>query len=283
MPVNLAVDADGVAHLTLARPRKRNALDRAMLESLRDRIQEIGNRPDVRVVVLAGEGGTFCAGADIADWVAPPHNVAAELSRLGQDAFTALAALPAVSIAIIEGTAIGGGLELALACDLRIATEDAVLGLPELGLGNLPSWGGTARMIDVAGLGVTRHLLLSSQLITGTRAAELMLVTSAHPAEKLQAAGDATIARLLNAEPLAVGLAKRVLSNFETKMTLEAALAAYTAGLDSSRQRKQDFLDRKAAKKTPTAATGSRSAAQPSPFEQPPARLDEQLHEGTAS
>src|SRR5690606_26637688 len=122
-------------------------------------------------------------------------------SKLGQRAFAELASLPSASVAVIEGGAYGGGLELALACDLRVATDEARLGFPELGLGNLPSWGGTARLVDIAGLGVARHLLLSGELISGRRAAELLLVTTCSAADALDNAIDATVARLLAAEP----------------------------------------------------------------------------------
>jgi enoyl-CoA hydratase/carnithine racemase len=261
MSVTLTVEANGVAHLTLDRPDKRNALDGQMLLDLRARVAEIGGRDDVRVVVVRGSAGTFCAGADIADWVAPTQDVAAQLSQLGQDTFAELAALPVLSIAVIEGTAVGGGLELAVACDLRITTTEAIWGLPELGLGNLPSWGGTARLVDLAGLGVTRQLLLTSELITGSRAVELHLATSAHTPEQLDDALHTILDRSLAAEPRAVGLAKKVLADFEHRTGLEAALAAYTAGLESSQQRKQDFLDRKAAARAARQATPTPDAA----------------------
>ncbi len=264
MPVTLTV-TDGVAKLTLERATKRNALDRAMLESLRDQVTQIATRDDVHVVVLRGAGGTFCAGADIADWVSPPHDVATDNSKRGQDAFAALAALPVTSVAVVEGTAIGGGLELALACDLRIATDDALLGLPELSLGNLPAWGGVARIADIAGLGVARHLLLSGELISGRRAAALLLVTSAHTKQDLDAALDATIGRILTAEPTAVRLAKQVLGGLESAVPLEAAIAGYTAGLDSSRLRKQDFLDQKAAVRAAKAAANGATAPTAAP------------------
>jgi enoyl-CoA hydratase/carnithine racemase len=255
MPVTLTVAPDGVAHLTLDRAAKRNALDNAMVASLREQVAVIAGRDDVRVVVVRGAGGTFCAGADIADWVAPSNAVAAEQSRAGAEAFDALALLPVPSVAVVEGTAVGGGFELALACDLRVAADDAVLGLPELGLGNLPSWGGTARLADVAGIGVARHLLLSGELVSGARAAELLVVTSAHPAAELDAALDALVARLLGSEPHAVSLAKGLFRALEHRPLLqEDGLAAYTAGLDSSRQRKQAFLDRKAAAKAARSA-----------------------------
>lgn len=261
MPVTLTVGPDGVAQLTLDRPHKRNALDNAMIDSLREMVDAIAGRDDVRLVVLRGAGGTFCAGADIAEWVAPSNATAAEQSLRGTRAFDALAALPVPSVAVIEGTAIGGGLELAMACDVRVAADEALLGLPELGLGNLPSWGGTARIVAVAGLGVARHLLLSGELLSGTRAAELQLVTVSAASDALDDAVSALVGRLLAAEPRAVAIAKANLASFDRHLPAEDAMAAYTAGLDSSRLRKQAFLDRKAvAKAARTAHTNASEA-----------------------
>lgn len=273
MPVILTVEPDGTAHLTLDRPAKRNALDMDMVASLRACVADIADRDDVRVVVVRGAGGTFSAGADIADWVDPPHDVAAARSKAGGEAFHAIAALAVPSLAVIEGQAFGGGLELALACDLRLATSDARLGLPELGLGNLPSWGGTSRLVDIAGLGVARHLLLSGELISGERAAELGVVSSAHAGDDLEAAVTATTGRLLGAEPTALALAKQVFAGFESAWATESAMAAYTACLDSSRNRKQDFLDRKAAARAAKAAAPTNGAAVLTPS----------INEGTAS
>ncbi|MGI5441787.1 enoyl-CoA hydratase/isomerase family protein [Streptomyces shenzhenensis] len=261
MNVRTEVTEHGVAHVLLCRTRKRNALDRTTIEQLRDVVAGLATRSDVRVVVVRGQDGVFCAGADIGDWAAPSPQEAAVLSQLGQDTFDALADLPVPTVAVIEGCALGGGLELALACDLRISTSDAVLGLPELGLGNLPSWGGTARLVDVAGLGVTRHLLLSGELVDGARAAALLVVTSAHPQDGLDAAVEATVSRLLAAEPHALALSKRVLRELRSESSLEAALAAYTAGLESSRARKQAFLE---SRRTSRAARAAASTAEAS-------------------
>lgn len=269
MPVTLTVDRDGVAHLTLDRPHKRNALDNAMVDSLQQQVNEIASRAEVRLVVLRGAGGTFCAGADIADWVAPSNATAADQSVRGNRAFDALAALPVPSVAVLEGTAVGGGLELAMACDLRLAADDAVIGLPELGLGNLPSWGGTARIVAVAGLGVARHLLLSGELVSGARAADLRLVTDSAPNGSLDELVAAHVGRLLAAEPHALALAKANLATFDRHLAAEDAMAAYTAGLDSSRRRKQDFLDRKAVAKA--ARTNTPTSTPVSPTDAPEA------------
>lgn len=256
MSVSLEVDPRGVAWLTLNRASKRNALDNPMIAELEARVVELSSRRDVRVVVLRGSGGTFCAGADIADWVDPGFEAAVDQSRCGTKAFTALADLPQITLCVIEGTAVGGGFELALACDLRLAADDAVLGLPELGLANLPSWGGVARLVDIAGQGVARHLLLSGELIDGRRSAELLVVTSSHPAAELDEALDTTIERLLRAEPVAASMAKDLLGQLRTRVDTEPGLAGFFALYDESRHRKQDFLDRKAtAKAARTAAT----------------------------
>jgi enoyl-CoA hydratase/carnithine racemase len=259
MPVTLDVDDSSVATLLLNRPSKRNALDRAMLESLIEAVTELNGRDDVRAVVVRGAAGTFCAGADIADWVAPSGPLAAELSRLGRDAFAALAALPVPSVALIEGIAVGGGLELALACDVRIAAQDALIGFPELRLGNLPAWGGLARLVGIAGLGPVRHLLLTGDLVDGNRAAALGVVTTVAPAADLGAALARVVDGFTACEPTALALAKQVLAGFGSDLPLEPAIASYTAGLDSSRGRKQDFLDRKAARKASTTVIGASS------------------------
>ncbi len=255
MPVTSSVDTSGVATLLLDRAAKRNALDGAMLESLLGEVCSLATA-EIRCVVVRGAGGTFCAGADIADWVAPAGPDAAALSKLGRDAFSALAALPVPSIAVIEGTAVGGGFELALACDVRVATEGALIGFPELALGNLPAWGGLTRLIDAAGLGVARHLLLTGELVTGERAAALGAVTSVAAEGHLDSLVAAIVQRFVSSDPSAVAIAKALLSQYgTTNSPLEPTLAAYTAGLDSSRSRKQDFMDRKAAARAARAST----------------------------
>jgi enoyl-CoA hydratase/carnithine racemase len=216
MPVILDVDDSSVATLLLDRPHKRNALDREMLDSLLDATGQLARRTDVRAVIVR---------------------------------FAAVAALDVPSVALIEGAAVGGGFELALACDVRIAASDALIGFPELRLGNLPAWGGLARLIGITGLGAARHLLLTGELVDGIRAATLGVVTAVADPNDLSA----ELARIVNGftacEPTALALAKQVLTGFAGDLPLEPAIASYTAGLDSSRRRKQDFLDRKAARK----------------------------------
>jgi enoyl-CoA hydratase/carnithine racemase len=258
MPVHLDVSDTGCATLHLDRPQKRNALDRDMLVSLRDRVEELRTHPRARVVVVRGSGGVFCAGADINDWVDPGPQIADELSRLGADTFAALGSLPQPSVAVLEGPAVGGGLELALACDLRIAATTAIIGFPEARLGNLPSWGGLARLVQTAGMGATRHLLLTGATVGGSRAERLGVVTGlAEPADLSRLVGQ-TVADLLACDATAHALAKRVLAGYDRPITTEAAFASLTAMLPSSRERKNDFLTRKAAARKSVPAAPAR-------------------------
>lgn len=269
MPVRLEVDGTGRATLFLDRPHKRNALDRAMLESLRERVEELRGQSGVQVVVVRGENGVFCAGADIQDWTDPGPELADELSRLGTEVFDALAALPQPSVAVLEGPAVGGGLELALACDLRIASGTALIGLPEARLGNLPSWGGLDRLVRTAGEGTARRLLMTGAMVDGWQAERLGVVTDVAEPEELDLLVEQTVADLLACDRTAQTLAKRALAGYSRPNTQEAALAAYTAMLPSSRQRKSDFLAR-------------RTSARPNPPD-PAARRPESATTGEVS
>lgn len=246
MPVRLEVDDDDRATVYLDRPAKRNALDRTMIESLRDAVAALRDNASARVVIVRGVDGVFSAGADIREWVDPSPQIAGELSRLGSQTFEALAALPQPSVAAIEGPAVGGGLELALACDIRIARSDATIGFPEARLGNLPAWGGMARLAHTAGLGVARHLLLTGDIVDAARAAELGVVTAVCPPDDFELSVNATVSSLTACDPTALAMLKTVLSGLDGRITTEDVMASYVATLPASRQRKQAFLDRKA-------------------------------------
>ena len=253
MPVTLDVDPDGVATLLLDRPAKRNALDRAMLESLGAAVGRIASRADVRVVVVRGAGGSFCAGADIADWTGTPGPVAAELSRLGRDTFAALAALPVPSLAVIEGTAVGGGLELALACDIRVASTRAKLGLPEATLGLLPGFGGTQRLARLIGAGRALDLMLTARQIEAAEALGMGLVNYVAD-DALSKAREVAEATLKNA-PIALSLIKEAVrrgldttldAGLEVEADLFGLLCAtkdFAEGVDAFlNKRKADFV-----------------------------------------
>jgi enoyl-CoA hydratase len=185
-----------------------NALDRPTLEELGDRLAELATDVDARVVVLTGSGEkAFVAGADIKYMSGLGVDEAKEWGGLGHDAARLLETMPKPTIAAINGFALGGGCELALACDLRYASSSARLGQPEINLGIIPGWGGTQRLARVCGLGVAKELILTGRLVQADEALGLGLVNAVHD-PVLDKAFE--VARLLASKsPLALAAAKR--------------------------------------------------------------------------
>jgi enoyl-CoA hydratase len=194
--------------VTVDRPDAMNALDRPTLEELRDRLAELATDVDARVVVLTGSGEkAFVAGADIKYMSGLGVDEAKEWGGLGHDAARLLETMPKPTIAAINGFALGGGCELALACDLRYASSSARLGQPEINLGIIPGWGGTQRLARVCGLGVAKELILTGRLVQADEALGLGLVNAVHD-PVLDKAFE--VARLLASKsPLALAAAKR--------------------------------------------------------------------------
>lgn len=167
---------DAVARVRLARPEVRNALDRPMLQALRGVLEEVAATPGVRCVVLEGAGESFCAGGDLR--TVRDQSVAETMALNGEllDVADLLDELPVPSIAALHGDALGGGMELALACTVRVATPDARLGFPEVRLGLIPAGGGTARLPAVVGRGAALRLLLTGTIVSAAEALRLGLV-----------------------------------------------------------------------------------------------------------
>jgi enoyl-CoA hydratase/carnithine racemase len=180
---HLELTIDGaVARLTLRRPDKLNALDRAMIDALADAARTIDAGRDVRVAILSGEGKAFCAGGDIAAWGGlPPLDMWRDWTRAGHRAFEALARLRVPLIAALSGHAFGGGLELAACADLRVAQPGVKLGLPETGLGMAPGWSGTQRLVRRFGARLVRRMSLTGRLFTAEEGLELGLVDELAP------------------------------------------------------------------------------------------------------
>ena len=189
-----------------------NALDRPTLEELRDTLAELALDASARVVVLTGAGErAFVAGADIKYMSGLGVDEARAWGELGHRSAQLLETMPKPTIAAINGFALGGGCELALACDLRYAASTAKLGQPEVNLGIIPGWGGTQRLARVCGLGVAKELVLTGRLVDADEALRVGLVNSVHDpvAEKAR-----EIAELLASKsPLALAAAKRALNH----------------------------------------------------------------------
>ena len=188
-PATLTQDGP-VARLTLERPQVRNALNRAMADALESALARLATAEDTRVVVVAGRGRSFCAGADISEMPALAPTEAEALAGRWQRIMDGFAALPQVTIAAVQGHALGGGLMLAIAQDLRVAETSARFGLPEVTLGFNPGYG-IARLLDIAGGAHARDLMLTARPVDAAEAFRMGLVTRVVPDGTLDAATDA--------------------------------------------------------------------------------------------
>ena len=201
----LSRDADGVRVLTVDRPDKLNALNRQTLQALDEAFAAAAEDPQVRAVVLTGSGAkAFVAGADIAEMNTLTAIEGREFSLLGQRLMRRIERLPKPVIAMVNGFALGGGLELAMACHLRIAADSARMGQPEVNLGLVPGFGGTQRLLRLAGRAATLELCLLGAPVDAARAAQLGLVNRVVPAAELEAETMKLAAQLAAAVPLAL-------------------------------------------------------------------------------
>jgi enoyl-CoA hydratase len=180
--VTVGVGRDGgVAVVTIDRQEAMNALDRPTLEELRDRLRELAEDEATRAVILTGAGErAFVAGADIKYMSGLGVEEAKEWGALGHEAGRLLETMPKPTIAAINGFALGGGCELALACDIRYASTRAKLGQPEINLGIIPGWGGTQRLARAVGLGIAKELIFTGRVIDADEALRIGLVNDVH-------------------------------------------------------------------------------------------------------
>lgn len=207
MPDSLVsiADRDGVRRIRIERPDKLNALNLATLDALLAAFDAAAADPAVRVVVLTGAGAkAFVAGADIAEMAALSAVEGRDFSRRGQVLMRRIERLPKPAIAMINGFALGGGLELAMACHLRVAADTARLGQPEINLGLIPGFGGTQRLARLAGRAAALELCLLGAPIDAARALQLGIVNRVVAADALEAETGQLAARLAAAAPLAV-------------------------------------------------------------------------------
>lgn len=190
----LLSNTDGaVLTLTINRPDKLNALNKSILDALDDAIEAAAKDDSVRVIVLRGAGDkAFVAGADISEFSGYRPADAARMSARGQRLFRRIETLGKPVIAVLDGFALGGGLELAMACTLRLASTEAKLGQPEINLGLIPGYGGTQRLARLAGRGAALDLCLTGEMIDAGRARELGIVNRVHEPGEL----DEAVARL---------------------------------------------------------------------------------------
>ena len=213
MPSVITEDRGAVRHVVLNRPDKRNAMNGELIQDLGVALKAAANEPDVRCVVIRGDGPMFSAGMDFDGLVSlseAPENLRA-FRRPILETWNLCEEMAKPTVCQVHGGCIGGALELALACDLRVAASDALLGLVETRVGLIPDVGGCSRLASVVGVGRAKELIMTSRLIDGTEAERIGLVNRVAPAAELEAATEALVDELLACAPLAVGHAKRVI------------------------------------------------------------------------
>jgi len=207
--VRLAVE-EPLAFITLSRPEALNALNGKVLRELKDAIAAVRQNPAVRVVILSGEGGAFVAGADIKAMqaLAPKPKAIRSFIEFGHAVLRDLERLPQPVIAAIDGFALGGGLELALACDIRLASTEARFGFPEVGLGIIPGMGGTQRAPRLLGPSAASELVLTGDIINAAEAERIGLVNRVFPPALLMGAARKLAGRIASRAPGAVAKGK---------------------------------------------------------------------------
>lgn len=213
MPLIATENRGAVRHVILNRPDKRNAMSQALLTELAQALRAAADDPAVHCVVLRGAGPVFSAGVDLNELAAfagqpevlrPFRGVFLECANLCE-------AMPKPVICQIHHTCVGGALEVALGCDLRVASEGSQLGLPEVRFGIIPDVGGSSRLPAVVGLGRAKELIMTARMIDAAEAQRIGLINRVVPADELEEAAQGLVEELLANSPIAVGRAKRVM------------------------------------------------------------------------
>ncbi len=251
---NLSVVTRGGIHtISIKRPSKLNALNRQTLQELYVAIIDASGDDKVRVIVLTGAGDkAFVAGADIAEIREQSANEARTFSEFGQNLMSMIQSLDKPVIAAINGFALGGGMELALACHLRIASDNARLGLPEIKLGIMPGFGGTQRLVRLVGSTRALAMTLTGNPIKASEALDMGLVNQVVPQDQLEAAVKAFAEPLVKAAPEAVrGILQATLQggeiNLEAGLALETARFALCCATEDMQEGTSAFLEKREA------------------------------------
>lgn len=242
-------DDGGVALLTINRPEKHNAMNKHVMARLVEHLDQIAADESVDVVIVTGAGDqSFVAGADIQELSQrlPYDGMIATMQRL----YDKVASFAKPTIAAVNGNAFGGGHELALACDIRIGSQNALFALPETGLGIIPAAGGTQRLAKIVGIGVATDVIMSGARLKADRAYQLGLITELVAPEELLEAAQTKAQRIRSKGPLALKLVKQVLQrgfdvDHETGMLLERLAQSVAYSSEEKREGTTAFLEKR--------------------------------------
>ena len=238
-----------VGRLVLNRPEKLNALDPEMLTQLEAAVDNLESRTDVRLVLLQGAGDrAFCVGADINAWTAlSPIEMWSTWTRLGHRAFSRLVNLRQPVIAQIQGLAFGGGLELALTADIRIASEGATFAMPEVKLATVPGWAGTSRLPQTIGHARAKQMIFTGAPIDATQAERWGLVNEVVPPAELETKTNELVEMVCRNAPISVQIAKQLLNTRSVDaLALESLAGAVSAATADAAEGLESFRGKRA-------------------------------------
>ena len=249
MAVDLTRDG-AIATLTLNRPEALNAFDEAQLTALLDALARVRDDRNARCLILTGAGErAFAAGADIKRMQAMTPDEFDNFGRLGQRAALAIEALPQPAIAAVNGFALGGGCEMALACDIRLASEAAVFAQPEVLLGIPPGWGGSQRLPRLVGAGIAAEMIFTGRRVDAAEALRIGLVNAVYPADRLLAEAKALAETIAANSPRAVRAAKAAIGaafgDTARGLALEAELFSASFGTADQREGMSAFVEKR--------------------------------------
>jgi enoyl-CoA hydratase len=259
---------DRIATVTMNRPEALNAFNNEQLDLLIEAFRSLGENRSVRVVILTGAGDrAFAAGADIKAMAGMSPAAGIAFGRKGHAATAAVELLPQPAIAAVNGYAFGGGCEIAIACDIRLAAENARFAQPEVGLGIPPGWGGSQRLARLIGPGFAAEMIYTGRHVHADEALRIGLVNAVHPLDELLSAARAMAEQIARNSPSAVQASKRLIS-LANSGDLGAGLAAEVASFGSAfagpdqREGMQAFIEKRPAS---FSDPGSGATAAPNP------------------
>jgi enoyl-CoA hydratase/3-hydroxyacyl-CoA dehydrogenase len=239
-----------VATITMNRPEAMNALNEKVLHELKEVVVQVREDPNVRVVIVTGEGPAFVAGADIRAMMTKNQIEIREFIRFGQGVRSDIERLEKPVIAVINGFALGGGLELALACDIRLAATEARMGFPEVGLGIFPGFGGTQRVTRLVGKGQACELIFTGDQVSAEEAASIGLVNRVVPPQQLMAEAQRLAERIARQGPVAVARAKTAINQalqtgLDAGLAFESEAVTLTFGTEDQKEGMTAFAERR--------------------------------------
>jgi enoyl-CoA hydratase len=243
---------DGIAYITINRPKAMNALNSEVLHELFDAFSSFRDDKEAKAAIVTGEGRAFVAGADIAEMSKLTPIEGRQMMQDGHNVMNLIEQIEKPVIAAVNGFALGGGCELSMACDIRIASEKAKFGQPEVGLGITPGFGGTQRLARLVGKGMAKYLIMTAENIDAAEAYRIGLVQKVTAPDDLMAEAEKVTRKIMSNGPIAVGLSKRAIDsgydmNINEGSALEIEIMATAFASEDKKEGMEAFLGKRKA------------------------------------